>query len=163
MAFNTNNTNVFGQHLQHQNSFLSSGPTHHHSVLDNGQIVMCLTESKNVQLAILNELKQINETIKQQKTLAATPVVTGFQGLQGFQGFKPHNVIHTGVFCNVCGKHNITGVRYKCLFCKDFDMCEDCEAKTTLHDATHSFIKIKDTNAFNAKLNINTPLFNGLR
>lgn len=102
MAFNTNNTNVFGQHLQHlqhlqhQNSFLSSGPTQHHSALDNGQngqIVMCLTESKNVQLAILNELKQINETIKQQKTLAATPVTTpvttpvisGFQGLQGFQ------------------------------------------------------------------------------
>lgn len=111
---------------------------------DKGQIVQCLNESKNVQIAILNELKQLNESMKHTHTPQN-------------QTLKP---THTGVFCNVCNKQNITGFRYKCLFCKDFDMCEDCEAKTNFHDTTHSFIKIKDTNTFNAKIQMNTPLFN---
>ena len=35
----------------------------------------------------------------------------------------------------------IVGVRYKCAICDNYDLCEDCEAKTT-HN--HPFLKIKN-------------------
>ena len=36
---------------------------------------------------------------------------------------------HSGVICDVCETRNITGRRYKCLVCPNFDICESCEAK----------------------------------
>ena len=119
---------------------------------DKGQIVACLTESKNVQLAILQELKTMNERLKPTATPTPTPI-----------GFMATPATHTSVFCNCCNKQNITGARYKCLFCKDFDMCEECEARTfTTHDPSHFFIKIKDSNAFNNKMASKPPLFNAV-
>ena len=35
--------------------------------------------------------------------------------------------IHNCVSCDVCGTENITGKRFKCLVCKDYDICETCE------------------------------------
>lgn len=51
-------------------------------------------------------------------------------------------VVHPRVICDGCGTNPITGVRYKCSVCNDFDLCADCEANTD-HDATHAFLKIK--------------------
>lgn len=34
---------------------------------------------------------------------------------------------HSGVRCDVCNQNNITGKRYKCLVCINFDICENCE------------------------------------
>lgn len=52
------------------------------------------------------------------------------------------DVIHFRVICDGCGANPITGVRYKCAVCDDFDLCEECEASTS-HDASHPFLKIK--------------------
>ncbi len=108
---------------------------------DKGQIIACLTESKNVQLSILQELQAMNA-----KMGGAVPTA------------KPP---HYGITCDICHKKDITGARYKCLFCKDFDMCEECEARpfTASHDATHVFVKIKDTPAFFAVMAKNPALF----
>lgn len=115
---------------------------------DKGQILACLNESKNVQVAILQQLQSMNEKIGQQQPNVLHPQAVSF---------KP---THVGVFCNVCSKNNIMGARYKCLFCKDFDMCEECEAKTINgHDSSHVFIKIKDSNAFNSKMSTKPTLF----
>lgn len=102
---------------------------------DKGQIIQCLTESKNVQLAILNELKQMNERMVAKPAQPVPPTQS--------------NTVHMGVFCNRCMKNNITGVRYKCMFCKDFDMCDQCEQQQGSHDPSHFMIKIKDSTAFN--------------
>jgi len=37
--------------------------------------------------------------------------------------------IHEGVKCDSCGKENITGIRYKCMECPNYDICESCMAK----------------------------------
>jgi len=118
--------------------FGSLNQTNQNHSNDKQQVLQCLLDSKNIQLAILNELKSINAGIGKTKT------------------------VHFGVFCNSCGKQNITGVRYKCLFCNDMDLCEECEANSS-HDVTHNFIKIKDTKIFNDMIEKKTLLFNAQR
>jgi next-to-BRCA1 protein 1 len=48
---------------------------------------------------------------------------------------------HPGVVCDGCG-NGISGIRYKCNNCPDFDLCQTCEAKGGVHDASHVFLKI---------------------
>jgi ribosomal protein L44E len=48
--------------------------------------------------------------------------------------------IHEGVKCKGCNVSPIVGVRFSCMGCEDFDLCEKCEA-TTEHE--HDFIKMK--------------------
>jgi next-to-BRCA1 protein 1 len=58
---------------------------------------------------------------------------------------------HRGIFCDgpLCGKSGqhqsyITGVRYKCAICPDFDLCGNCEAHPdNKHNASHPMIKFK--------------------
>ena len=38
-------------------------------------------------------------------------------------------LIHHGIKCNVCQKFPIVGIRYKCIQCKSYDLCEQCERK----------------------------------
>lgn len=49
--------------------------------------------------------------------------------------------VHDGVTCDVCGASPITGVRYKCTVCHDYDLCAKCEA-TGQHDERHPLIKM---------------------
>jgi hypothetical protein len=112
---------------------------------DKSPIIQCLNDSKAIQSAILTEIKLLNERMKHPFVAAATPTI-------------PLRHTHTNVFCNNCMKNNITGCRYKCLFCKDFDLCEDCEARD-VHNF-HSFIKINDSSVFNTNMMNKIPLFN---
>jgi len=56
----------------------------------------------------------------------------------------PSKVIHPAC-CDHCGT-DITGIRYKCVNCRDYDLCEICEASHQksgdLHTITHVFLKI---------------------
>ncbi|CAG0896751.1 unnamed protein product [Darwinula stevensoni] len=48
--------------------------------------------------------------------------------------------VHDGVTCSSC-RGPVRGNRYKCLECKDFDLCSSCEASGTKH-SQHSFIRL---------------------
>lgn len=50
--------------------------------------------------------------------------------------------VHRGVQCNSCNEHPIRGIRYRCLNCADYDLCEQCEA-LPIHPKTHLFYKIR--------------------
>lgn len=54
---------------------------------------------------------------------------------------KYANVVHNGITCDGCHKGPITGVRYKCSECPDFDLCSECEGKD-MHNH-HVFLKLK--------------------
>lgn len=49
--------------------------------------------------------------------------------------------VHSGVVCDGCGG-SVVGIRYKCNFCPDYDLCQACEAKGGIHDPSHVFLKI---------------------
>jgi len=51
-------------------------------------------------------------------------------------------VAHHGITCDGCQMSPITGIRFKCRVCDDFDLCEACEAKN-VHPADHPLIKFK--------------------
>ncbi|RIA93492.1 hypothetical protein C1645_762407 [Glomus cerebriforme] len=55
----------------------------------------------------------------------------------------PSSLIHSGIYCDICGKSPICGIRYKCGNCRDFDVCGKCEVNISkLHDKSHIFIKL---------------------
>ena len=49
-------------------------------------------------------------------------------------------IIHNGIKCDNCGIFPITGIRYKCMECENFNFCENCEKNNT---HPHLFYKIK--------------------
>ncbi|KAJ3083902.1 hypothetical protein HDU99_005033 [Rhizoclosmatium hyalinum] len=51
--------------------------------------------------------------------------------------------VHRGVTCNHCGAQPIRGIRYHCLNCADYDLCDSCENLGDVHVKTHAFIKIR--------------------
>lgn len=42
------------------------------------------------------------------------------------------SVLHYGVFCDYC-KYTIRGLRWKCTYCRDYDLCQDCKPKSHIH------------------------------
>ena len=50
-------------------------------------------------------------------------------------------IVHSKVMCDGCGMLPITGWRYKCSICDDYNLCENCEERIgRKHD--HPFIKL---------------------
>jgi len=66
--------------------------------------------------------------------------------------------VHIGVKCNECGSDPITGCRFKCSICKNYNLCEDCEERSGCKHG-HPLIKIynskmqKDFDDYYLKLN----------
>lgn len=55
---------------------------------------------------------------------------------------RRNGCVHRGCQCNSCGMAPIRGVRYRCVNCADFDLCETCESQG-VHTKAHIFYKIK--------------------
>jgi hypothetical protein len=53
------------------------------------------------------------------------------------------STVHYGTKCSGCNVSPINGIRYKCVNCPSFDLCENCESKYhTIHDKLHLFLEI---------------------
>lgn len=49
---------------------------------------------------------------------------------------------HVGVICDGCHRSPIIGIRYKCLECFDYDLCETCADRQLIH-SNHVLAKIR--------------------
>ena len=59
------------------------------------------------------------------------------------------SIIHCGIKCHDCQVFPIKGIRYKCVKCQNFYLCEKCEAKNGQNHG-HALLKIR--NAFQDNL-----------
>jgi hypothetical protein len=77
------------------------------------------------------------------------------QDLNLVEFHKSRKNIHLGIHCNGCGRNPLTGIRYKCLMCPNFNFCEICESNynssesNVVHDTKHFFVKIRNTDIYN--------------
>jgi hypothetical protein len=55
---------------------------------------------------------------------------------------RDENNLHIGFNCDGC-EGTITGCRYKCLSCADYDLCEKCKEKNVHAETGHKFNEIK--------------------
>ena len=58
------------------------------------------------------------------------------------------SLIHHGIKCDLCQKFPIVGIRYKCLRCKSYNLCEDCEKKEGMNHG-HLLLKLRDNRQIN--------------
>jgi next to BRCA1 gene 1 protein len=70
----------------------------------------------------------------------------GFEEIDGPKGKKKQS--HRGITCDMC-ERPVTGVRYKCSTCPDYDLCEECiivndgnEANGCGHGPGHLFLRL---------------------
>jgi hypothetical protein len=118
--------------------FLANGLAHRFSV-DNEKVTQ--------------ELKQLAEILRSSQSHSSTEnQIPPFSACRGLR--KCHKArlgrVHTNVFhpatCDSC-KALISGIRFYCLNCKNYDLCSACEQKNTdapFHDESHIFAKIRD-------------------
>merc|ERR1712190_539315 len=50
---------------------------------------------------------------------------------------------HIGVICDGCRTRDFSGVRYRCLRCRDFDLCSTCHARRSVLHPSHPFEAIR--------------------
>ena len=103
----------------------------------------CLNES-----AVLLQLKEKINTIKQQtekmfSEMKNELVKTKRKNSGIVSRDIDSNYVHLYVCCNNCGLNPINGKRYKCVICKNFDLCEVCE-ENNFH-SHHPMIRINET------------------
>jgi len=56
---------------------------------------------------------------------------------------SPYQAVHCNVICDGCNATPITGTRWKCMKCPDYDLCSACEAKGIHKALGHSFFKME--------------------
>ena len=81
---------------------------------------------------VKEELEQINPKLNEIVSLEAKSSLA-------LQDLPPKNkTVHKGVTCNECRVNPITGARYKCTICPNYNLCESCEDKDI-----HSHVLLK--------------------
>lgn len=66
----------------------------------------------------------------------------GYQGAYDLRVFDnaPAGIKHPNIICDACCKRGISGTRWKCMRCYDFDLCNECYMADK-HDLAHIFVR----------------------
>jgi Zinc finger, ZZ type len=54
----------------------------------------------------------------------------------------PDPAVHDGITCNGCKINPIRGIRWKCMECDDYDLCNACRSSGT-HPPSHKMLKLE--------------------
>ncbi|XP_077998099.1 E3 ubiquitin-protein ligase MIB2-like [Glandiceps talaboti] len=77
----------------------------------------------------------------------------GYQGAYDLLIYDnaPIGIKHPNIICDVCKKHGIQGMRWKCTECYDYDLCTECYM-TDKHDSNHTFMRYVTQNSAGVKM-----------
>lgn len=70
----------------------------------------------------------------------------GYQGSYDLRVLDnaPVGIRHPNIVCSSCKKHGISGMRWKCVVCSNFDMCPSCYMADK-HDLSHAFARFENS------------------
>ena len=69
--------------------------------------------------------------------------------IKQYLNINTNKKIHPNIQCSYCFQYNFTGIRYKCMTCYNFNLCEKCEKNiTNNHNYNHLFIRIHDSEIY---------------
>ena len=97
---------------------------------------------KDIKQMVRNKMKALEDDIIQDIYKSIRTQISINEQKNNMLNIDQDEVIHKDIKCNLCGMENIKGIRYKCLQCQNFNLCNDCEKKC-IHDAEHILIKIR--------------------
>ncbi|XP_076276454.1 refractory to sigma P isoform X2 [Lasioglossum baleicum] len=108
---------------------------------EGDKIRMTSTEDLSIALEISEKMKRVDTPINEHYLLNR-PIIRLHVKLnqkdKNTRFFQKEAIIHDNVICDGCN-NNISGFRYKCMTCVDFDLCSQCE-KLGLH-AEHFMLR----------------------
>eukprot|EP00026_Physarum_polycephalum_P006536 Phypoly_transcript_06584.p1 GENE.Phypoly_transcript_06584~~Phypoly_transcript_06584.p1 ORF type:complete len:510 (+),score=78.76 Phypoly_transcript_06584:83-1531(+) len=91
-------------------------------------------------LSSLTNPTAISQLVQQFTQSSITPSTTNVNNTNNVDNRKS-GVVHENVTCDGC-QGPVVGIRYKCSVCPDYDLCESCEVKGDIHNASHPLLKI---------------------
>jgi hypothetical protein len=117
-----------------KNNNLSQHNKNNEHVCDNVSLQNIITDTVNTKLqSVQHEL--VNELL--------TKISNLHQPIQQQQQHKQQQEVkHIGITCSNCKQPNIVGIRYKCIKCNNYNLCETCE-NLCIHDIHHILLKIR--------------------
>ena len=96
---------------------------------------------ENVQNIIESNINQAKEDIIKNIIVEASKI----ENKSILEKKSKYSFVHNNIRCNGCQINPIVGIRYKCIECNDFNLCEACE-NTQRHP--HPLLKLKNNNVF---------------
>jgi len=90
-------------------------------LIDNESETITISTNEELEIA-LEEMASKNDIYLYKLYISLQPIV---QERDGIDMSKTENVLHPGVICDGCEK-SISGFRFKCMQCSDYDLCTDC-------------------------------------
>ncbi|VDH99791.1 E3 ubiquitin-protein ligase mind-bomb [Mytilus galloprovincialis] len=77
----------------------------------------------------------------------------GYQGKYDLRVLDnaPVGVKHPNIICDICKTQGISGMRWKCTKCLDYDLCTDCYMNDK-HDLGHAFLRLETFSSKGVKM-----------
>lgn len=115
---------------------------------------------REIQEIVNNKMKDLQENIAQDIFQSIKQELTkAEQNLKNNNNINANEIIHQGINCNNCEEKNIKGIRYKCIHCPDYNLCQKCESEV-IHVPNHIFIKIRKPVKDEKELNLDDKINN---
>lgn len=115
--------------------------------IDNFHLIYLDDEGDWIRLSCDREYEEALSWAKRNDnylTIILAPIYESIVEESKPQELEVNEIVEHGVKCSKC-EESIKGIRYKCLQCKNFNLCENCEGPDA-HLESHAFLKLYRTN-----------------
>ena len=93
---------------------------------------------------ILGKMEEISSKKENKEPLQLSKILEN-KNDRIFETGSSISTVHKGIKCSNCGIDPIIGIRYKCLMCDNFNLCEKCEKleDNNINSHPHNLIKMR--------------------